>query len=149
MILGIDPGPTQSAFVLWNGERIGTHGKWTNDEVRGLISTFDGGNVQIACEHLQCFGMTVGKDVFETAYWIGDFRGEARKLNMPFIRVFRGEVKMHLCNSMRAKDSNIRQALIDRFGAPGTKKNKGLTYGLSKDLWSAFAVAVLAMDLAK
>ncbi len=52
------------------------------------------------------------------------------------------EVKIHLCNHPRAKDPNIRQALIDRFGAPGTKKNQGATYGLAGDMWSALGVAV-------
>ena len=36
------------------------------------------------------------------------------------------EEKMNLCGSMKAKDSNIRQALIDRFGEVGTKKNPRL-----------------------
>lgn len=146
MILGIDPGPKESAFCMWNGERIGTYGKWENGEVLGLIDTLDGGNMELAVEHIQCLGMAVGASVFETAYWIGEFRGAARKMNMPFIPIFRSQVKMGLCNSMRARDSNIRQALIDRFGAPGVKKNPGLTYGISGDVWSAFAVAVTAFD---
>ena len=41
---------------------------------------------------------------------------------------------------MKAKDSNIRQALIDRFGPVGTKKNPGWFYGVSKDVWAAIAV---------
>jgi hypothetical protein len=47
---------------------------------------------------------------------------------------------------MRAKDSNIRQALIDRFGEPGTKKVPGLLYGIKKDEWSALALGVFWHD---
>lgn len=90
------------------------------------------------------YGMAVGAEVFETCVWIGRFMQAHPDLNMH--RIKRGDVKMHLCHSMRAKDANIRQALIDRLGAPGTKKNPGKTYGVSGDVWAALAVAVTYHD---
>jgi len=68
--------------------------------------------------------------------------------------LMRKTVAAHLCNTSRANDSNIRQALIDRFGpgrekAIGTKKNPGPLYGIKKDLWSALAVAVTYADKIK
>jgi hypothetical protein len=47
---------------------------------------------------------------------------------------------------MRAKDANIRQALIDRFGAVGTKKMPGPLFGVSSHYWAALAVAVYAAE---
>lgn len=145
MIIGIDPGPTLSAFCFWDGSHIQASGITANENVSSDFSLLKRGTT-VVCEHLQCFGMAVGKDVFETAYWIGHFRARCEALDVPFARAYRSEVKMHHCKSMRAKDSNIRQALIDRFGAPGTKKKPGLTYGLKSDLWSAFAIAVMHAD---
>jgi len=60
----------------------------------------------------------------------------------------RRDVKMHLCSSVRAKDGNIRQALIDRFGADGTKRKPVPLAGISQHRWAALAVAVTAFDLA-
>jgi hypothetical protein len=145
MILGIDPGPKQSACLTWDGEQIRGAAITENSQLR-LEYT---GNIVVAVEHLQCFGMAVGASVFETAYWVGEFRRACKLANLPFVPVTRGEVKMHWCHSMRATDSNIRQALIDRFGAPGVKKSPGLTYGLKKDLWSAFAIAAMTWDKAR
>jgi hypothetical protein len=59
---------------------------------------------------------------------------------------------LHHCHSAKAKDSNIRQALADRFapGEPnygkGTKANQGWFYGFSADVWQAYALAVYAAD---
>jgi hypothetical protein len=103
-------------------------------------------NMVVACEHIQCFGLPVGAEVFECAYWIGDFRCSCKNKGTLFLPVYRSEVKMHFCHSMRAKDANIRMVLIDRLGAPGTKKNPGPTYGIKGDIWSALAIAVLAFD---
>lgn len=150
MILALDPGPVQTAYLQWNGHEITGVNIASNESVASLIEAygkFGDRKVIVACEHLQCFGMPVGKEVFETAYWIGEFRATCRLYHrLTFQRVMRSEVKMHLCNSMRATDANIRQALIDRFGDKGTKKAPGVTFGLRKDLWSAFAIAVMVHD---
>ena len=57
----------------------------------------------------------------------------------------RRAVKLALCGDSRAKDANIRQALIDRFGgsaAVGRKAAPGPLYGITRDVWSALAIAV-------
>jgi hypothetical protein len=59
---------------------------------------------------------------------------------------------MHHCHVSSAKDSNITQALIDRFamGRPnrgkGTKAEPGWFYGFRKDIWQAYALGVLEAD---
>ena len=73
----------------------------------------------IVIEMIASYGMPVGKEVFETCVWIGKF-AEASGMKENYI--YRKDEKMNLCHSMKAKDSNIRQALIDRFGVVGTKK---------------------------
>lgn len=142
-VIGIDPGPTESAVVWWDGDKVERSSIVASDHV--FDEVFWSGAI-VACEHIQCFGLAVGKEVFETAYLIGGIREYCRSQAIPFNRVFRSDVKMHLCNSMRAKDPNIRQALIDRFGVVGTKKAPGPLFGIKADLWSALAVAVTAWD---
>jgi hypothetical protein len=86
--------------------------------------------------------MAVGREVFETVFSIG------RMAMLTDVRLVpRRDVKLHICGSPRAKDGNIRQALIDRFGPVGTKKAPGPLWGISKHRWAALAVAVTAFDL--
>ena len=59
--------------------------------------------------------------------------------------VYRRDVKMWLCGTPRAKDPNIAQALRDKYGDPGTKKNPGKIYGVKSHLWAALAVADYAL----
>jgi len=59
-------------------------------------------------------------------------------------RYFRKDIKLHLCGTNKAKDANVRQALIDCLGPPGTKKSPGPTYGIKSHLWAALALAVYA-----
>jgi hypothetical protein len=91
------------------------------------------------------YGMPVGREVFETCVWIGRFQQswrypEAVKL------VYRRDVKLHLCGNSRAKDANIRQALIDKLGPVGTKSAPGPLYGVKSHAWAAVAVAVTAYE---
>lgn len=150
IILAIDPGSIQSAWVLWDTGRkqIVDFGIIPNVEmVEHLVSSDVIYGNHLAIEMVASYGMPVGKDVFETVRWIGHFE---RAWTGDSTLVYRKEIKMFLCNSMRAKDSNIRQALIDRFPATGggktpqvgTKKNQGPLYGVKADIWSALAVAI-------
>jgi hypothetical protein len=147
VILAIDPGPMQSAYVQCDRGVPVSASIVPNDELLGWLrhrSEF----VDLAIEGIACYGMPVGKETFDTCIWIGRFieaNGGVHNL------VYRGDVKMHLCRSMRAKDPMIRQALIDRFGpgkekAIGTKKNPGPLYGIKSHCWSALAVAVTYCD---
>lgn len=84
----------------------------------------------LVIEMIASYGMAVGQTVFETCVWIGRFVEIASFNNIKFEYIYRKDEKMNLCYSMKAKDSNIRQALIDRFGPVGTKKNPRLVLWL-------------------
>jgi hypothetical protein len=89
--------------------------------------------------------MSVGQEVFDTCIWIGRFAEAAGRI-APAKYVYRKDVKINLCGSMKAKDGNIRRALIDRFGVVGTKRFPGWFYGFHSDIWSAYAVGVTYLD---
>jgi len=144
-VLAIDPGPVESAFVIWDGERIIEKGKIGNHELLDSISGLAVGSDVCIIEQIKSYGMAVSDSIFDTVFWTGRFC-QAWGNRGFFDRMPRRDVKMHLCGSMRAKDSNIRAALIDRFGEPGKKASPGVTYGLAKDTWAAFALAVTWYD---
>lgn len=148
LILAIDPGPTESAWVLWDGRRVVAHGQQPNADVRDMLETSDiADSPTVAIEMIQSFGMAVGQETFTTCLWVGRFvQAWAYRVGNEPLLISRMTVKHHLCHTALAKDSNIRQALIDRLGAPGNKSAPGPTYGIHKDEWSALAVAITAAD---
>lgn len=152
MILAIDPGNIESAYCIIEKETYKPieFGKIDNYKLLKQIGLFK--NIEcIVIEKVASYGMAVGKEVFDTCEWYGRFvqsycdTNENPKIDY----VFRKDVKINLCNSMKAKDSNIRQALIDRFGVVGVKKNPGWFYGFKKDIWSAYAVGITYLDRVK
>lgn len=147
-LLAIDPGCIQSAAVWFRDGQIIEAGIFSNEELLGRILEhnphYNGKQADhLAIEMIASYGMPVGKEVFETVLWIGRF---IERFNGPFTKVYRKDVKMNLCGSMKAKDGSIRQALLDRIGPQGTKKSPGPTYGISKDMWSALAVGITWID---
>jgi len=145
-ILAIDPGNEKSAYVCYDDGKMGKFGILPNKEVLDVIQTTWGVD-EFVIEMIACYGMPVGKTVFDTCVWIGRF---IEAWGDDYTKVYRKDVKMHLCHSMRAKDANIRQAIIDRYPATGggktpqigTKKQPGPLYGVSKDVWAAIGVAI-------
>ena len=159
MILGIDPGNKETALVLIDEQRIPLFAEKVSN---GLIDTtihdeFDYWPKAVGIECIASYGMAVGAEVFETAEWSGRIRGIVSfYCDEPSIyRVYRKQVKLNLCGTHKAKDGNIRQALIDRYPAIGggkcpqigTKKEQGPLYGLHSDLWAALAVAHTVADM--
>ena len=144
-LLAIDPGTTHSGWVIMRDGQVWNSGVFANDEVLEMIQVTP---VPIAIEMIASYGMAVGKEVFETCVWIGRFVQAAGADRVRL--VYRKDVKLHLCGSPRAKDANIRQALIDRWGgkaeAVGTVKKPGPLYGVKSHAWAALGVAITAME---
>ena len=139
-ILAIDPGTEQSGWVVFIDGRVIDSGVWSNEELLKRVAILPWDYV-LSIEMIASYGMAVGKEVFATCVWIGRYIQAFRAPDAVKL-VFRKDVKMHLCGTPRAKDSNIRQALIDMLGAPGTKKEQGGTYGIKSHAWAALGVAV-------
>lgn len=154
--LGIDPGPVNSAYTLIRNVGIDSieivdKGIVPHAEMLHLLDDFTEDLVQkeltVSIEGMQSFGMAVGASVFETCYNIGEYRLHCKRADVSWRIVFRMTIKLHHCKTTKAKDGNIRQALIDRFGEPGVKASQGILYQVSKDMWSSTAIAVHAFDL--
>lgn len=153
MILAIDPGTTQSGWCLYQGDKVLRSGVMENNALRTMLLENTEVSWTVAIEWIESFGMAVGKEVFITVRWIGRFM-ECTRNHGAVMLIPRKEVKMLLCGSMKAKDANIRQALLDRFPASGggktpqvgTKTAPGPLFGVSSHAWSALAVAVAAQE---
>ena len=159
IVFGIDPGSEQTAIVAVSksltGSPSGRGGVWTpNGTSPGILPNAEvykwcryalPGIVGI--ERARSYGMRVGASVFETCEWAGAFYQRLQEAGVDVVWVDRIAVKMHMCHDSRAKDADIRQALIDQFGgsrekAIGTKAKPGPLYGIKKDMWSALGVAL-------
>lgn len=147
-VIGIDPGTTKSGVVLWGSDddshSILHAGVTDNGDVAGFIRTCNPDVVAI--EWIQSMGMVVGKEVFETCLWVGRFVEFSVGIEIPCRCVPRGVIKLHHCMSPRANDSNISQALRDKYGQKGTKKDPGFFFGVAGHAWQACAVAAYVAE---
>ena len=151
-ILAIDPGNIESAYCVIDSKTYKPleFNKIKNETLEvGFWNQNQYKIDKLVIEMIASYGMAVGKEVFETCVWIGRFVELASLQAIEVEYIYRKDEKMNLCHSMKAKDSNIRQALIDRFGKVGTKKNPEWFYGFKKDIWSAYAVGVTYLDKLK
>lgn len=146
-IFAIDPGTEESQWLLWwpTGELTTEH--VPNATLASALRKGYFDNRVVAIEMIASYGMPVGKEVFETCYYIGALMEICYQEGLKVLPVYRRDVKMALCGNAKAKDANVRQALIDIFGMPGTKKAPGGTYGISGHAWSALAIAWYAWKL--
>lgn len=144
MFIGIDPGPRECCAVMFDGDNVVCVQNLPTRELATWVATErEMFKVGVACEWIASYGMPVGAEVFETCGNIGILVA-----SIPDMRLIpRADIKLHLCHSARAKDGNVRQALIDLLGPVGTKKQPGPCYGVSKHAWAALAVAVTAASI--
>jgi hypothetical protein len=167
IILGIDPGDEESAWVTYdteakkplratkepNGVLLKRMCQFDTDEEDGFGAEIN----HMAIEMIASYGMPVGKSVFDTCVWIGRFiqawiEHWALRHGCSYEYLYRKDVKMLLCGTTKAKDGNVRQAIMDRYGstrekAIGKKKTPGPLYGVTKDMWSALGVAITAHEM--
>lgn len=153
-VLAIDPGPAESAYAwIQVGDCFPIKAaKLPNEELLRYVGSPYLPADHVAIEMVASYGMSVGREVFETCVWTGRFQQAA--LDPAGVElVYRLDVKKHHCHTGRdVTDANITQALIDRFapGQPnrgkGTKTVPGWFYGFRADIWQAYALAVVIAD---
>lgn len=162
IVFAIDPGNEESAWCIMNDqyELLDFDKQPNNDVMNTLLFRLTNSNTAVSLidnvviERVASYGMPVGREVFETCEWIGRFSQEAeKKANINYI--YRRDEKLTLCFDSKAKDTNIRAALIERFAkhdfknGRGTKKDPDYFYGVKADIWAAIAVAVTFLDTQK
>lgn len=137
LVLGVDPGPENSALVWWSPalEAVAASDDMPNDRALEEIAL---AKCPVAIEKLVSYGQRVGDVTFETIFWTGRFF-EARRDATLLRRV---DVRRAVTGAANVGDKEVREALIARYGPPGTKKEPGKLYGMRGHRWAALAVAV-------
>lgn len=150
-IICIDPGPTSSGVVCLgaDGRIVSALPDCDNTMLREWDCLRDQALAdRVIIEKIESYGMAVGASVFDTCVEIGRFVELADTAPGRVILLPRREVKLALCGSSRAKDANVRQALIDLYPATGggrvpqvgTRARPGPLYGVNGHAWSALAL---------
>jgi len=144
-VLGIDPGPAESAYALVTGDQQVLHAeKVGNDSLIERIRQAPPAHVAI--ESIQSYGMAIGRSVFDTCFFIGEVIRACKDAGIPFTLYPRPEYTRRICGVGKVNDAVLRQALLLRFG--GDRKGEPL-FALKgcTDKRSAFAVAVYHLDV--
>lgn len=157
-IFAVDPGLSQSGWVLLRPEdrSLIESGIDANEVMRRRLHLLSYTSTRVVIEHVGHYGtgMSVGKDVFDTCVWIGRFVEICEAQRMGYTLIERRWVKIAICASAKAKDKNIRQAMLDRYPATGggsvpqvgTKGKPGPLFGVSSHIWPALALAHTYLD---
>jgi hypothetical protein len=152
-VFAIDPGTTHTGYAIMDGMEVKSFGIIKNYDLLTMLEIVEfKPDVILVYEMVACYGMAVGAEVFDTCVWIGRFIERFKGLSLP---VFRRDVKHHLCNSAKAKDGNVRQAILDKYPATGggatpqvgTKKQPGPLYGVNSHVWPAIGVGLTFQNL--
>lgn len=144
-VIGIDPGTAQSAVVVWGNGRVCYHEILPNEDVFSALKMFKSPASYrpiLVIEQIRSYGMAVGAETFDTVFWSGRFAQWWHECGEDWYQMPRMDVKMFWCKTTKAKDSNIWQAMVDRFGPVGTKKAPGMLYGVRSHERAALALAV-------
>lgn len=149
LIFSVDPGTTDSGWVIWSTNSHKIIDKGNTDNV-ALLSMLRNQKIKahvMVIEAIVGYGMRVGQTTFDTCKWMGKFE-EAWEENYgaEYFEITRKEVKEHICHNHAANDAAINEALNDRFGgkkaANGDKKNPGPLHGVVSHMRSALAIAI-------
>ena len=154
-LLAIDPGPQHSGVVEINPQTMDIYcaeAEDNEDLLRRLRLETD---IEVAIEVMQSMGMAVAQSTFDTQLWAGRFIEAVESRGISARRMFRRDIKLHLCGQARAKDPNVTAAAKGRFPPTGggkdpykgTAKQPGPLYGISGgDVWSALAIAITYLE---
>lgn len=175
-IMAIDPGTTESAYVILNDQyQIFSADKVGNDVILSIIADAPGLDAVIiedieprySSTDKSAAGAVMGQSTIETIKAFGRFSWQASLRGLMVGSIFRRDERSCLIPTKRNglpplpetapkhADGQIRASLIRRFArhdqerGRGTKANPDTFYGFHGDMWQAMAVGVTWLDQAK
>lgn len=172
-LLAIDPGTTQSAYVMLDEKyRILSADKVDNETMIAIIADAPGVDV-VVIEDMEprytsgdrsAAGAVMGASTIQTIKWMGQFGRQAAMRGLGVDWIFRRDERSALIPTKKNglpplppgtpahADGQIRASLIQRFArydtatGKGTKKEPDVFYGFAGDMWQAMAVGVTWLD---
>jgi len=135
-------------MLLSSGKPL-AFGKDDNHKVLRVTENHAGPGNKMVIEKFVSYGQRVGASTFDACEWGGRFiQAWYSEAFREVCYLTRNEVKKHVCGTCKSKDKDVRKALIKRFepGLGKKKRPKGILKGVSKDMWSALALAVTFYD---
>lgn len=149
-IFGIDPGTTKSGLVVFDTDRSCLKHFHTlhNNALELYLKTQTRQGDHVVIERVANQGRRhVGNETFQTAEWVGSFRSVSK---CPVTLIPRNTVRTKIAGP-RAKDREVRQAVLERFGgkkkALGTKAKPGPLHGLTGHEFQALAAAIVWWEM--
>jgi len=149
-IFAIDPGTYNSAIVGFDGESVVMMSIMENSELSLYLKASCINRDAVVIEGVKSYMQRIGQETIDTALWSGRF-AQAALNGCSVYFVFRKDVRKTLCGNGAARDPDIRDAVIDRYGgsrgvAIGKKAKPGPLYGAKKDIWQALGLGLAFMD---
>ena len=153
--IACDPGNEKSALVIYDAyaKTIGGQFIGPNKDCRLWLKHLAPIHQLLVMEYTKPYvRYTKAKkpyfpsQVMLTAREQGRFQEIFESVDRKVDYIFRQTVKAHIAGKATANDSEIRKALLDRYGgervALGKKASPGPLWGIKADLWQALAAGI-------
>jgi len=157
-ILCVDPGCFDTAYVVWDGEKLLDKNKISNEELRDKIPNILLGRnekvSEVIIEMVSSYAMQVGQTIFDSCVFVGILKQQCETLGVPVHLIFRKSIKLHHNHSLRGvNDGAVNGVLKQKYGEDNTIKKPNLIYWneeveknggakwMNGDMWAAFSIA--------
>lgn len=155
MIIGIDPGTFNSAYVeLLDNFTVGRNDDIPNEALFDIIEDAPEGTVYAI--ETPSPGAVWGHDLNETLWWAGRYYDRAVVYGHYAYRPTRTQIRLHLLGTAHGNDSLVRAAVMNAFctahgldekSVKGKKKTPGPLYGIGgSHKFAALAAALLVKE---
>jgi hypothetical protein len=139
MILGIDPGPTRSAYAVWltDEKRAFPCETLANEDFLFKMRRYHPDVIVI--EDVSFYGKVLNKETFDTLKLIG----RLQEIFPQHVLVDFPTKAYHFCNSRRGVTSGqIAKVIQAKYGGKGTNKLPGPFHGIRAHEWDAVSCAI-------
>ncbi len=138
MLMAIDPGTTESAYVMMIDGHPVEFAKIDNYRMLELVEKWHG---RLFIEQFKSYGNPVGDSVFNACIWMGRF---IQVYDSGAVLVPRKTYASTFCKGI-SSDAKIKAAMCKLFNEPQSPKRPvGQLKGMTGDVWQALALAVYA-----